>query len=479
MKKGYPFIIILAAIILVAVLSFLPLEKWSGGRVKDFSLFSDILREVGITGHTDPDAEQVDPALLEAMAAEEAHLNAPDSVLARPVDSIMRPAVAPRVGDIVIIEDYTDLGRGLLRLRTAIREGGMARIAVVGDSWIEGDIFTQDLRHLMQQAYGGQGVGYVSMHSDFPGFRRSVKQGGKGWKTYMANKKADRKWLTLSEQYAIPQGEATSTYEGTKLFGGQTDAWARSRFLFLATQGATVEVKTPAGEWETRNIAPSDSVGCIELAGVASELALRTSTASLVGLGVWLDGASGISLDCMSSRGYSGVTLSHISSALCRDMARFVDYSLVVLEFGVNAMTASQTNYSVYSSRMVEVINHVRACYPRADILVMGVGDRGVKQGGSVVSMSTAPAMISAQRDAARRAHCLFWDTREAMGGDGAVVSWSRDGDINKDYIHMTHKGGARLAAELFKALSRDIDETASTPATAATEAETTNTEDQ
>ena len=40
-------------------------------------------------------------------------------------------------------------------------------MAVVGDSYIEGDIFTQDPRELFQDAYGGEGVGCVNMHSDF------------------------------------------------------------------------------------------------------------------------------------------------------------------------------------------------------------------------------------------------------------------------------------------------------------------------
>ena len=480
MKKGYPLLIVLSAIVLVALVSLLPLERWSGGRIKDFSLVSDLLKETGIIDRSNPGDDQIDPALLEAMEAEraeKAHLEAPDSVLARPVDSIMRPAVSPRRGDLVVIEDYTDHNRGLLRLRTSVREGH-ARIAVVGDSWIEGDIFTQDLRHLMQEAYGGQGVGYVSMHSDFPGFRRSVKQGGRGWKTFMANKKADRRLLGLSEQYASPQGEALSTYAGTGLFGGQTDAWSRSRFLCLAPEGGSVRLRTQAGEWETRNIAPSDSVVCIELSGTTSGFELSSSTPSLVGLGVWLDTPGGVSLDCMSSRGFSGITLSDISPSLCRQMSRYVDYSLIVLEFGINAMSATQSNYSVYSSRMVEVINHVRACYPRADILLMGVGDRGVKKGGSVVSMATAPDMISAQRDAARRAHCLFWDTREAMGGDGAVVEWSRDGDINKDYIHMTHKGGARLARQLFKAISHDLSPASEAPAAAPEANQNTDNQD-
>ena len=121
-------------------------------------------------------------------------------------------------------------------------------------------------------------------------------------------------------------------------------------------------------------------------------------------------------------------------------MAKVINYDLIILEFGINAMTSSQTDYSLYSRKMVEVINHVRTCYPTADILVMGIGDRGEKRGSEVHSMKSAPYMVAAQRDAARKAHCLFWDTREAMGGNDAIVAWAKSGKANKDYIHMTHQ---------------------------------------
>ncbi|MDE6555611.1 MAG: hypothetical protein K2K55_01450, partial [Duncaniella sp.] len=205
------------------------------------------------------------------------------------------------------------------------------------------------------------------------------------------------------------------------------------------------------------NISASSEVNCIEIPSPTNSLEIKTSSRSLVGLGVWLDGATGVGVDCMSSRGFSGITLTKVNPQLCREMAASVDYNLIILEFGINALSASQSNYSLYCSRMVEVINHVRLCYPRADILLMGIGDRGMKKGGAIISMPTAAAMINAQRDAARRAHCLFWDTREAMGGDGAVVEWSRAGQINKDYIHLTHKGGARLAKSLFDALQASL----------------------
>ena len=461
MKKGKPTLIILLAIIFIAILSVLPLSRWTGGKLKDFSLISDILKETSlISESTGSGEEQIDPELLKAMEEEEKAqhnpLTASDSVLALPVDTIIQAVKAPREGDLVILEDYTTSQTGLIHLKDAITNGRLARIAVVGDSYIEGDIFTQDLREKLQEAYGGEGVGYVSMHTDFPGFRRSVKQGGKGWKTHMANKKADRQYLGLMEQYATPSGTATSTYEGTKSLP-HTGSWSRSRFMFISPENSIISVKTGEGEWSERNITASDSVQCIEIEGPTTRFDIKTSAPKLIGLGVWLDGQKGVSLDCMSSRGFSGITLSRINVELCRQMGRVIGYNLIILEFGINAMSSSQKDYSVYSDRMVGVINHVRQCYPRADILLMGVGDRGEKRGGQVRSRATAPAMINAQRDAARRAYCLFWDTREAMGGEDAVVEWSNAGLINKDYIHMTHKGGARLADALFKALQQSL----------------------
>ena len=100
---------------------------------------------------------------------------------------------------------------------------------------------------------------------------------------------------------------------------------------------------------------------------------------SLAGIGVWLDGNNGISVDCMSSRGFSGVTLSRVSSSLSQSMRRYIDYDLIVIEYGINAMSEAQTDYSAYSKLMIKSIGHIKECYPNADIIIMGVGDRGVK----------------------------------------------------------------------------------------------------
>ncbi|MDE6555612.1 MAG: hypothetical protein K2K55_01455, partial [Duncaniella sp.] len=257
-------LIILLAFAAIIGVSVLPLRDLSGGLLKDFSLFSDVQRHATDTVAEEETPDDIDPELLEAMAAEGSTakpgvegipisrihpLNAPDSLLSLPIDTIISEPKPSRKNGLVVIEDYSTSGLGLVHLKNALVPGGFARIAVVGDSYIEGDIFTQDFRELMQSAYGGQGVGFVNMHSEFPGFRKSVRQGGKGWKTFLANKKdAQRVYLDLAEQYAVAGGDATSTYHGTKAFS-HTSGWDVSKFLFIAPEDAVVSVKIGDSEW--------------------------------------------------------------------------------------------------------------------------------------------------------------------------------------------------------------------------------------
>ena len=49
------------------------------------------------------------------------------------------------------------------------------RIAYFGDSFIAADIFTADLREMLQQEFGGCGVGYVPVTSSISGYRPTVR----------------------------------------------------------------------------------------------------------------------------------------------------------------------------------------------------------------------------------------------------------------------------------------------------------------
>lgn len=448
--------IVVGAVAILGGLSLVPFERLTDGKISDFNLFSDIIdrSDSDSTAAAADGSEMIDPELAEAMKDTRA---LDTSAVAEGEQPLLAPQPA-RQGTEMVLEDYTETGQGLARMRASLAQGGVTRVAVIGDSYIEGDIFTQDLREMLQGRYGGSGVGYMNMHSDFPGFRRSVKQGGKGWTEFAANKKADPKFTGLSQHYFTPaSATANATYRGTAQLP-HLDSWDRSQFLFISPKATQIKVRTAeGGEWTTHNVAASPEVQAISVDAPVSAFEVSASDPSLVALGTWLYSSKGVTLDCMSSRGFSGLTLTKVDPALSKQMAKFVDYDLIILEFGINAMSSKQTDFTVYANRMVDVIKHVRECYPNADIIMMGIGDRGEKRAGEVHSMASAPYMVEAQRNAARRARCMFYDTRESMGGTDAIVDWVKQGHANKDYIHLTHSGGRKLAEPLFKAITSNV----------------------
>lgn len=474
--QGKPFLIIFIAVAIVAAVSLLPLSRISGGILNDFNLLSDILPGSDTAMVTTDNNLHVDKELLAAIEEEKAETpterqsdkvyetrtrDTTDHTVNTTIPEEADPlpeAINPRQNGIVKMEDYSPDGNGLSRIKAALEASstGLARIAVLGDSYIEGDIFTQNVREKLQDRYGGGGVGYVNMYSEFPGFRRSVRQSGSGWTVYNASSGGKRgTYLSISEQYSVKSSEsaaAKATYKGVNKYHNLS-SWGVSRFLFVSPQNTVIRTKSTDDEWESHEVTGSTEAQCIEVASDTPSFSVSLTDGSVAAIGVWLDDVTGVSVDCMSSRGFSGVTLSRVNETLSHQMRQFIDYDLIILEFGINAMSASQKDYTAYSNLMVKVITHLRQCYPEADILLMGVGDRGQKTGSEVRSMPVTAAMVDAQRTAARKAGCVFWDTREAMGGEGAIIKWASAQPplANKDYVHLSHAGGARLADEFVK----------------------------
>ena len=116
-------------------------------------------------------------------------------------------------------------------------------------------------------------------------------------------------------------------------------------------------------------------------------------------------------------------------------------------------MTPEILRYDSYARKMVAVIRHLQTCYPYTDIILMGVGDRSRKVNGSFTTMQAVVALSGAQRMAARTAGVVFWDTFEAMGGQNGMLDYVAKKEANKDYTHINHKGGKRLAEEFVKSL--------------------------
>lgn len=465
------FIIVGLAVAILLSISVVPWSSLTSKTIKDFNLLEDLLPTEKSSDDVASTETLLDPE-IEAFIKEQEELDTIAATIA-PIDSLevdtievetVAPAKslaeAPVEDGVVLIENYSISTESFPLFKSALAQSQsrLVRIAFLGDSFIEGDIYTQDFRNMLQDRFGGCGVGYMAMHTDFPGFRKSVRQRDSGWKyrdiREMSNSDSLR---TLSGAYTLVEGRAKTTFDATDHMS-HAAMWERSSFSFIAPDSGSVTLTTDAGS-NTYQVAGSGDLQFLSIDGATKLFKVSSDISGLVSLGAYLDGKTGVQVDCMSIRGNAGIAYRKTNVALCAQQRRWTDYDLIILEFGINALTLEQKNYASYTLAMLQSINRLKAAYPNADILLLGISDRGYKDGTTYCSLPTCQAMVNAQREAAVRTGIHFWDTRAAMGGVNSIVDWRKRNLVNADYIHLNYAGGAEMASLLYNSLMKSVDE--------------------
>lgn len=454
----------LLTLVILFGLSLLPSLRIGGYTMRQIDLLSDL--------RDDDEADYIDEyddefAMLPTAASVATDSNGvvdADSSMAvlSPADSVSSVQASTlagramrRVGDIIPIEDYTAAQAGLCNMAAAIDNlaslGRPARIVFLGDSFIEADILTQHIRELLQQRYGGEGVGYMALHSDFPGFRRSVVQNDKGWESHSVVKEPVLARMSLPLQYYVPVTDAYTRYKGSSRYA-HAECWEVSRVVYDATDAAVLTLETDSG-YHTYNVTAGEGIGMVTIHEPTTQLTVRCDSAQVALWGVWLDGEDGIAVDNVSMRGYSGGSIADIPQTNIEALQKTIPCDMVVLQYGLNRMSSGITDYSGFTQELVQAVTHLREAMPVVDILLMGIGDRCENRDGEMKTMKEVYAMRRAQRAAARESGCLFWDTCEAMKYDGGMTRFVENGWANKDYTHISHAGGRPVARAFVRAL--------------------------
>jgi hypothetical protein len=111
--------------------------------------------------------------------------------------------------------------------------------------------------------------------------------------------------------------------------------------------------------------------------------------------------------------------------------------------------------YGWYAQGMIDTVRHFRSAFPEASILLVGTGDRSIKEGLDYVTLPGLPDLVEAQRRAAEKSGAAFFDLFSAMGGTNSMVAWARyDPPLAAlDYTHLSGFGSRRVAGFLYNAL--------------------------
>lgn len=355
------------------------------------------------------------------------------------------------------IENSWALNSFLDNLRSANDSKRPVRIAVLGDSFIEGDIMTQDLREMFQDKFSGEGVGFVPMASTVSAFRQTITHTFAGWTTYCISTASRRGNYTISSYTYSPGDGSVSRYTTTRK-RRHIGRFSRARLMFINRGNSTINVKINNNAPQQFTPASSDRLQQITVAAdsiTEIEFSFR-STDSFTAYGAYLDGVSGVAVDNYSVRGNSGMSLASTSADLLTQMNSLMPVDLIILEYGLNVAQADVRSYTQYQQKMTAAINHIRQTFPNASILLMSVPDRAHRTAIGWQTMPGIRAMEKMQRQLASDCGVAFWSTMRNMQSIGGMGHFVSKGWAAKDYTHLSHKGGRVVARSLFDAIMKE-----------------------
>jgi len=390
---------------------------------------------------------------------------APDSVpllpLVRHVDATpaglpllpdRRNASAPQLledGDGVLDRFYGALWRTEKGL-----PGAVTQVLHYGDSPTTADLITGDIRALLQKRYGNGGHGFVLIAKPWAWYQHTgVDLSASGWQIFPATRfEARDGWYGLGGVSFTGDAGATSRIVFKDPRHTRFQVW----FLRQPHGGAfSLEAEgVRLGQVDTAGPAPLAEVASFQTPAGASRLELRVEEGAVRVFGISAEApGSGVVYDSLGLNGASIMVLTrrfnaaHWTSALTQR-----EPNLVVINYGTNEADFAGFIDRQYEGELREAIRRVRAAVPKASILVMSPMDRGYRNGPSeIATMATIPQLVAIQRRVAKETGCGFFDTFDAMGGEGTMARWynAQPRLVSADFIH-PYPAGGKLIAEIF-----------------------------
>ena len=394
-------------------------------------------------------------------------------VIVEPMDSdtlVLPPPVKPAFVDtcksgMVCIEEYADsAGRGMNCFYEALGKVASldrpVRIAYFGDSFIEADILTGDLREMLQKRFGGCGVGYVPITTKIAGFRPTVHHSFGGWGSHSVTDSTyfDRSRQDISNHYFIPSSGAYVSLKGEKRFLSHIDTCEVSTCYFLTSDSLRLAASVNGGEAQPFSVGGKEELQSVSVNGRIGSVRWKVEQLDSTALfyAVTMDPRQGVIVDNFSTRGSSGQQLGNIPMSILRQYNRLRTYDLVVLQYGLNVASDKVMNYTYYKDAMKPVVERLKTAFPDASFLIVGVGDRENKdENGDLRTMPGVKRLIRYQQALAAETGVAFWNMFEAMGGEGSMVEMvnHKPQMANYDYTHINFRGGKHIAGLLFETL--------------------------
>ena len=351
-------------------------------------------------------------------------------------------------------DDITYFDRFFEKAENAKKDHKIIRILHYGDSQIEQDRISCQLRERMQLTFGGGGPGMLPLRQPIPTFSFTQNASGSLFcqSTYgdstvhRANGNYGpmlRSWRVAGP--ASMQLRASTSHMASELVG----RFSTIRVLFNNRPGplnVTITNRQPSvGSQPSHSESISESgihLVTWQMDSVTSHASINLSGSADI-YGIMVDDGYGVAVDNISMRGVSGHQFTMVNADQLAEAYSQMDIGIIIMQFGGNSVPYLNNDKVIanYCTRLGEQIDFVRKACPDAAILFIGPSDMSTKVGGQLATYPKLPYLVEQLQQMANAHGAAYWSIYDAMGGKNSMITWVRHGYAGSDYIHFSLKG--------------------------------------
>ena len=328
----------------------------------------------------------------------------------------------------------TDSRIFLRHFYASLAEAGERKVRVLhyGDSQIEEDRMTMQIREALQKRYGGQGVGLMPLAQTIP--TRTIRQELRMNGRFTAPQQGPKRYLVYGPK---------RDQRADGLFGimGQVAVMNDSIVTGSETITAVCKPQTASAHYEQWKIFADSSV----------HYTTSGDTVHLQGRGavyaISQESRTGVIVDNIPMRGCLGLVFNKIDSAQIASFCREEHVELIIMQFGGNAIPTNKNPGTIKGivSGLREQVRYVRSCAPEASILFIGPSDMLTQEDGEWKTYPMVPYMDRLLRKMTMEEGVAYFSLYQWMGGSGSMKRWQEYGLAGSDGVHF-YRSGARKA---------------------------------
>ncbi len=348
------------------------------------------------------------------------------------------PFIRHDLNQIILPADSSEWFDLAKKIKSA-KNGGRLKILHFGDSHIQADYFTGQVRkHLLgyikaENCSRGVTMPYRALGTNGPDELFATKEGN----FEITSVRKNMPDIFAFSGYCISAVEATSSISLNDTSG------YRFNKVSIFHSPLVLQTITVNGVIARTNMALTDSlhVSTFILPQLQQRIKLEFTNASVLNK-IRIYAFSLENNDCnlqYSSIGINGATFGTFLNLYgTQEILKFLDPDCIVFSYGTND-ALHKLDSTLIKFQMISCLNRVKTALPNIPVIFTTPGDHLINNKKTLNPRVPFAAMLI--KETATANNCGAWDFFNVMGGRGSVRDWYSNQLVFKDGIHLSKKG--------------------------------------